>query len=138
MRHGFSIRRKMTTAQKDPSFLVDRIVLYVVHVRRLQKQFSFRPSNIIAMNETLVWNEISNTIIEKTGAKEVPLKSAGNKKNQVSVCLTDKADSTKCRTFIVLAGAKRESKPLHEEFKQKCSVASSVNCWMNELLTLHW
>ena len=26
-RHGFSLRRKTTTAQKDPSFLVDRLTL---------------------------------------------------------------------------------------------------------------
>ena len=36
-RHGFSPRRKTATTQKDPSFLVDRIVSYVIHVRRLQK-----------------------------------------------------------------------------------------------------
>ena len=37
---------------------------------------------------------ISNTTTEKTGAKEVPLKSTGNKKVCVSVCLTVKADGT--------------------------------------------
>ena len=35
-RHGFSLRRKTTMAQKDPSFLVERLVTYV-DVRRLQK-----------------------------------------------------------------------------------------------------
>ena len=37
-RHGFSLRRKTITAQKDPSYTIDRIVAYVMHVRRLQKQ----------------------------------------------------------------------------------------------------
>ena len=58
------------------------------------------------MDETPVWNDIIlNTTVEKTGAKEVLLKSTGNEKVHVSVCLTGKADGTKCKLFIVLASA---------------------------------
>ena len=32
-RQGFSLRRKTTTAQKDPSYMIDCIVAYVMHVR---------------------------------------------------------------------------------------------------------
>ena len=138
-RHGLSLRRKTTTAQKDPSFLIDRLVAYVTRTRRLQKQHSFADHNIFAMDETPVWNDmVSNTTVEKTGSKDVPMKTTGHEKVRVSVCLTARADGTKCRPFIVFAGAKRESKSLHEEFKQKCSVASSANGWMNEDLTLRW
>ena len=38
----------------------------------------------------------------------------------------------------VFPGAKRETKQLNEEFKNKCYVASSVNGWMNEDLTHDW
>ena len=38
----------------------------------------------------------------------------------------------------MFAGAKRESKDLHEELRQKCSIATSVNGWINKLLTLRW
>ena len=34
-RPGFSYRRKTTTAQKDPSYMIDLIVAYVMHVCRL-------------------------------------------------------------------------------------------------------
>ena len=61
-RHGFSLRRKTTIAQKDPSLLVDRLVAFVVHVRRLQKVYSYAESPIVAMDETPVWSDmISNT-----------------------------------------------------------------------------
>ena len=30
-RHGFSLRRKTTTAQKDPLYMVDHIIAYVMH-----------------------------------------------------------------------------------------------------------
>ena len=138
-RQGFSLRGKTTTAQNDPSFLVDRLVSYIMHVRRLQKQHSFALSDILPMDETPLWNDMeSNTTVESTGVRDVPMKSTGHDKVRVSVCLTGKGDGTKCKPFIVFADARRESKSLHEEFKRRCSMASSANGWMNEELTLRW
>ena len=105
-RHSFSLRRKTTTAQKDPSYMVDRIVAYVI-----QKQFNFHDADIIAMNETPVWKDmVSNNTVEKTGSKEVPMKSTGHDKVCVSVCLTGKSNGTRLKPFIVFKGAKREIK----------------------------
>ena len=60
------------------------------------------------MDETPVQNEMTlNTTVEKTRAKEVPLKSTRNEKVRVSVCLTGKAGDAKCKLFIVFAVAKR-------------------------------
>ena len=50
-RHGFYLRGK-TTSQKDPSYMVDRIVAYVMQVRRIQKQSNFHDADIITMDET--------------------------------------------------------------------------------------
>ena len=52
--------------------------------------------------------------------------------------MTAKADGTKLKPFIVFPGAKRETRQLNEEFKNKSYVASSVNGWMNEDLTHDW
>ena len=35
-RHGLSLQQKTTTAQKDPSYLIDRLVFFVMHAHRLQ------------------------------------------------------------------------------------------------------
>ena len=64
-----------------------------------------------------------------------PLKSSGNKKVRVSVCLTAKADGMKMKPFLVFHGARREAAALNENFKHCCVVASSSNGWMNEELT---
>ena len=73
LRHGFSLRRKTTTAQKDPTYMIAHIVTYVMHVSRIQKQFNFDDAGIIAMDETSVWNDmVSNTTVEKTGSNDVP------------------------------------------------------------------
>ena len=137
--HGFTLRQKTTTAQEHPSYLIDRLVSFVMHVRRLQRQYNFAPHNIVAMDETAVWNNmVSETTVDATGAKDVAMKSTGHEKVCVSVCLAAKLDGTKLKPFIVFGAAKRESKSVHGEYKRQCSVASSSNAWMNEELTLRW
>ena len=81
---------------------------------------------------------VSDTTIDKQGVKSVFLKTTGNEKCMVSVCLAAKADGTKLKPFIVFCVAKRESKPLDGEFKSCCLVKSSGNAWMNEEPTTIW
>ena len=110
-----------------------------MHVRRLQMQWAYTLSHVIAMDETPVWADmVSGTTIEKTGTKDVPLKTSGHEKVKVTVCLTARGNGRKLNPFIVFTAAKRESKALHEEFKSQCSISSSGNGWMNEELTLRW
>ena len=110
-----------------------------MHVRRLNKQFQFNNSSIIAMDEIPVWNDtVSSTTVNKSGTKDVPPKKTGHEKVRVSVCLAARGDGTKLKPFVVFAGVKHELKALHEEYKRQCSVASSSNGWMNEELALLW
>ena len=110
-----------------------------MHVRRLSINCNYAPGYIIAIDETAVWSDmVSNTTINSTGAKEVTLKSTGNEKVRVSVCLTAKADGTKVNPFIVFKDAKRESPVLNDRFKGRCVVTSSSNGWINEELVLSY
>ena len=47
-RNNLSPRRRITMAQKDPSFMIEKIVAYILHVRRIQRKFEYEPGNIIA------------------------------------------------------------------------------------------
>ena len=77
------------------------------------------------MDETPLWDDmVSNTTVEKTGAKSAVMKTTGQEKVMVSVCFSGKADGTKLKPTIVFRGAKRESKSLDEEFKHRYAVAS--------------
>ena len=108
-------------------------------MRRLKIKDDFDPSNIIAMDETPVWADmVSSTTVNKTGQKEIMLKTTGHEKVRVSVCLAAKADGSKLKPFIVFVGAKRESAALNKDFGSKCVVASTANGWMNEQLTVQW
>ena len=119
-RNGFSPQRKTATAQQDPERLIDNLILYILHARRLSIKYKYPPSSITAMDETSVSNGmVSNTTIHKQGAKSVYLKTTGHEKCMVSVCLAAKADGTKLKPFTVLHAIKRESKSLDEEFKSR-------------------
>ena len=63
---------------------------------------------------------VGNTTINSTGAKEVVLKSTGNEKVRVSVCVAAKGDGMKMNPFIVFKGAKPESTVLNDRFKGQC------------------
>ena len=109
------------------------------HARPLQRQYNFAFHNIVAMDETAIWNAmVSETAVEAISAKDIPMKSTGHEKVCVSVCLAVKLDGIKLKPFIVFGAAKRESKLLHDEYKRQCSFANSLNAWMNEELTQRW
>ena len=134
--NGLSIRRRTTQAQKTPKQLIDKLCAYVLKIRRLRKRMNYDLSNIIAMDETAVWNDmISNTTVEKRGAHSVNLKTTGHEKSKITICLTATADGRKKKPLIVFKGAKREVKKLNEEFKSRCIVVTSVSGWMNDELT---
>ena len=80
------------------------------------------------MDETAVWQDmLFSTTVDNVGEKSIRLKTTGHEKSNVSVCLTAMEDRTKLKPFIVFLGAKRETKQLNEEFKNKCYEASSVD-----------
>ena len=88
--------------------MIDRIISYVVHALRIQKRFTFRNSDIIAMDETAFWKDmVSDITVEVTRLREVPMKPTGYDKVCVSVCLTGKANPSKCKPFIAFKEAKR-------------------------------
>lgn len=138
-RNGLSLRRRTTTAQKDPACLVNKLVAYVLEARRLSESHHYTPQSIIAMDETAVWADmVSQSTVDKVGKREICLKTTGHEKVRISVCLTAKADGSKLKPFIVFGGAKRESEALNKEFHSRCIVTSSSNAWMNEGLTLKY
>ena len=82
-RHSLSFREKTTHAQKDPERLIDKLVAFALHVRRLRKRFGYINRDIIAMGETAVWQDmLSSTTIETTGTKTIRRKTTGHEKNE--------------------------------------------------------
>ena len=101
----------MTTEQEDPHYLIDKLLSYILQVRRLSQRHKYQPSCIIAMTETPVWDDmVSNTTVDRVGASSINLKTTGHEKVMVTVCLSARADGTKVKPFIVFRAAKRETR----------------------------
>ena len=80
-RNGLSLRRKTTQAQQDPSYFVNKLVAYVLQVRRSFRMNSYQPRNVISMDETAVRADmLSNTTVNHTGVRTVSLKTTSHEK----------------------------------------------------------
>ena len=100
-RHSLSFRAKTTQAQKDPERLIDKLVAFVLHVRRLRKRFGYVNRDIIAMDETAIWQDmLPSTTIETTETKTIRLKTTDHEKTKVTVCLTAKAEGSKLKPLL--------------------------------------
>ena len=69
-RHGLAIRRKTTESQKDPEKLIDKLL----QIRRQQGKIAYHDKDIIAMDETAVWQDIGESTIQ--------LKTTGHEKQK--------------------------------------------------------
>lgn len=85
----------MTTAQKEPHRLTDKLLSYILQVSKLSKQHENQPPCITAMDEMLVWDDmVSNTTIDRVGVTSISLKMTRYEKVMVKVCLSARADGT--------------------------------------------
>ena len=110
--------------------MIEKIVAYILHVRRIQRKFEYEPGNIIAMDETPMWNNsVPTTTVNSTGKRDVPLKTTGHEKVRVSVVLSAKGDATKLKPMMVFGVAKRDSKALHGKLLLLQRTVGWMNNW---------
>ena len=83
-RHGLSVRHKITESQKNADRLIDKLISYILQVRRQRVKFSYGSSDMIVMDEIAVWKDmLSSTTVDKVGEKSIRLKTTGNGKSKV-------------------------------------------------------
>ena len=71
--------RYIVTGQQDPERLINKLIVYILHARRLSIKHKYPPSSIIAIDETSALNSmVSNTTIHKQRVKSVCLKTNGH------------------------------------------------------------
>jgi len=52
---SISLRRKTSVVQQDSHRMVAKLVSYVIQLWKLQFKHNYSPSDIIAMDKTLIW-----------------------------------------------------------------------------------
>ena len=94
------LRHKTITAQQGPEWLIDKLILYILHARSLSNKCKYPPSNCSDGKNIRLDVLVINTTIDKQGAKSIGLKTTGHDKYMVSVCLAAKTDGTKLKPFL--------------------------------------
>ena len=135
MRHGLSLRRKTTVCQSAPADCIPKMVSFITHLRSLQRRQKFQHSCIFAMDETACWMDMpSDTTVDSTGARSVPIKTTGHEKDHFTVILTARADGVKLKPYVVFKG-KGTCLIKNLQSIQGIVVRFSANGWMNDSLT---
>ena len=84
-RNEFVLCRRTTISQKAPVDITEKIVNFILYLRRLCIKNQYSDKNVFCMDKTPIWVEpVANNTIKKTGSKEVPIKSTGHE----NVCFT--------------------------------------------------
>ena len=140
-RHGLTLRKRTSLAQHDRGNFINRVISFILNVRRKFHTKEYAMSNIIAMDETPIWlNMPSSATVNEAGASSVTIRSTRHRKHRVTVCLAAKANGQKLKPFIDFKGGKRDMKRMNEDrhLSGKCVIRSSTNGLMNESLTVGW
>lgn len=77
-RNGLSVRHRSTESQKDLDRLIDKLIAYILEIRQQRNRSSYSHSDISAMDETAVWQDmLSSTTVDNVGEKSIRLKTTG-------------------------------------------------------------
>lgn len=135
-RNRFSLRKRTTIAQKRPDDIKDKIISYLLFVKALRQNCSYRDNDIGAADETAIsFDPVQNNTVDKVGTKRVPLISTGYQKQRVTVMLAAKSNGTKLKPFIVFKG-----KRIPEELKEfrGAEIYMTGSGWMTDAAIIEW
>ncbi|EXX75300.1 hypothetical protein RirG_042970 [Rhizophagus irregularis DAOM 197198w] len=131
-RHNLSWRRRTKVSQKLPSQTNELLKNFQEFVTRLRTEKLFEMSNILNMDETPVWFDMTgNFTIDNRGEKTIHIRGTGNEKNRFTVVLTVSADGTKFPPICIFKG-KRLSHG--EQIPSGVIVWFQQNGWMDSEL----
>lgn len=134
-RNNFSLRATTTTCQRPPVDSVDKIVNFVLYVRKERQQHNYQLSNIFACDETAVWlDPVGKRCIETRGARDVTVQTLGHEKVHITVMLCARANGTKCKPFVLL-NRKRPVPAIVQKLSGKLVLSWAGKVWMDNTLT---
>ena len=80
--HGLTLRKRTSLAQHDPGNLIDRVISFILNVRRKFHTKQYAMANVIAMDETPIWLDMpSATTVNEAGASSVTIRSTEHEKD---------------------------------------------------------
>lgn len=108
-RHGFSIRRQTTVAQKLPQDYEDKLISFQRFIIAKRKQHNYELRYIGNADQTpMTFDIVSNSTVDKKGSKTVSILTTGHEKDRFTVMLACLGDGTKLPPYVVF---KRKTLP---------------------------
>ena len=101
--------------QKNLDQLIDKLVSFVLYVRRFAMKYQYSADCIIALDKMLFWVEIVSVM---TAKYSVTAQKSTHEITCISFYLAAKVDGTKLPPFILFKKAKWEMSVLDKEIKK--------------------
>ncbi len=102
-RHGLSLRRRTSLAQRLPADFREKLVTYQRYVIKLRKKHEYPLDQMGNADQTHVFFDMPTSVtVHKRGDKSVNVQSTGNEKRHVTVMLSCLADGTKLPPYVIL------------------------------------
>jgi hypothetical protein len=134
-RNNLTLRATTTTCQRPPADYVEKIVNFILFLRKQRQEHLYADSNIFACDETAVWlDPIGKKCIEVRGAKDVTVQTLGHEKVHITVMLCARASGGKCKPFVLLP-RKRPVPAIVQKFSGKLLLVWAGKVWMDNSLT---
>ena len=102
-RQQFSIRRRSTLNQFNPTDIIHKVLSFLLHFRVVKEEF---PDSVVwACDETPVFfDQVHRSTVDKVGAREIKINTTGGDKKMVTCMLLAASDGGKARPTVVFKG----------------------------------
>jgi hypothetical protein len=134
-RHHIVLRRTTTVCQKPPADYVEKLVRFILYVRKVCIDNGLTADQILACDETAVWiDPSSSTTLAPCGSRDVPVSSAGHSKLRITALLTASSSGVKYRPYVLL-NRKRQIREINDRFGRQLCIVWAGKIWMDDSLT---
>lgn len=135
-RHGFSIRRRTTIAQRLPQDYEEKLIRFQRFIIAQRKKHDFELKHIGNADQTpLTFDIVTNSTVSEKGVKSVSILTTGHEKDRFTVMLACLGDGTKLPPYVVF---KRKTLPKNVNFPKGVIVRCQEKGWMDQGLVQDW
>lgn len=136
-RQQFSIRRRSTLNQFNPTDIIHKVLSFLLHFRVVKEEF---PDSVVwACDETPVFfDQVHRSTVDKVGAREIKINTTGGDKKMVTCMLLAASDGGKARPTVVFKGKGKTKEDKELTARQDVLVMFSSNAWMQTSNTVQF
>ena len=134
-RNGLTLRATTTTCRRPPVDSIEKIVKFILFIRKQFQEHNYSASNMFACDEMAAWlDPVGKRCIERRGARDVTVQTLGHEKVHITVMVCARANGTKCKPFVLLI-RKRPVPAVVQKCSGRLVLSWAGRVWMDNSLT---